>query len=61
MRGEFSSSDSDGARSLPTQAESSFLGVFFPCQILFEVKQSSVKKEREFHTQECKMLHNSAQ
>ena len=28
---------------------------------IFEVKQSSVKKERVFHTQECKMLHNSAE
>ena len=62
MRGEFSTNDSDGARagarSLPTHAESR---VFFSCGKILEVKQSSVKKERVFHTQECKMLHNSAE
>ena len=35
--------------------------VFFSCGKILEVKQSSVKKERVFHTQECKMLHNSAE
>ena len=35
--------------------------VCFSCWKIFEVKQSSVKKERVFHTQECKMLHNSAE
>ena len=61
MSGEFSTNDSDGARtgarSLPTHAESSlFLFLFFPCRKIFEVVQSSVKKERVIHTQECKML-----
>jgi len=32
--------------------------VCFSCWKIFEVKQSSVKKERVFHTQECKMLHS---
>ena len=60
---EFSTNDSDGARtgarSLPTHADSSFCFLFLPEN--FEVKQSSIKKERVFHTQECKMLHNSAE
>ena len=32
--------------------------VLFSCWKIFEVNQSSVKKERVFHTQECKMLHS---
>ena len=28
--------------------------VVFSCRKIFEVKESSVKKERVFHTQECK-------
>ena len=61
---EFSTNDSDGARtgarSLPTRhAESSFFPSFsISCWQIFEVKQSSVKKERVFHTQERKMLHS---
>ena len=62
---EFSTNDRDsartGARSLPTHAESSFFFFFLFLPENFEVKQSSIKKERVFHTQECKMLHNSTE
>ena len=46
---------------VPEASPRTQIAVFLFLPEIFEVKQSSVKKERVFHTQECKMLHNSAE
>ena len=50
---------------VPEASPRTQIAVFCCCFLFlpenFEVKQSSIKKERVFHTQECKMLHNSAE
>ena len=43
---------------VPEASPRTQIAVFLFLPEIFEVKQSSVKKERVFHTQECKMLHS---